>query len=265
MFEDGTTRVYFLRKALYSLKQALQILYQTFLDFFWNLDFYKTEADHGLFVSSDKTMFIAIYVDDKLQFGTDINPWIDDVIQKIWDRFWMIDLSDISYYLDMEIDVDLSKKTITLWQSIYLRKIFGQYNMSDYRLAKIPIIPGIANFFIPNKNQVKKNRVAWYQSAVGAFIWPAMQSCPNLTYSVGVLSYFCSNPRLAYIKLVKYILQYVSGTLKLSLKFDGAADTPDDMVGYTDSDFAGSKIGQKSTEAYDFMLVGATISHLSKL
>ena len=36
-------------------------------------------------------------------------------------------------------------------------------------------------------------------------------------------------------------------TLDLSLKFDGEADMPDDVVKYTDSDFAGSKTDRKSS------------------
>ena len=73
-FEDGTTRVCFLEKALYGLKQAPRVWYQTLLDFLRKLDFHKTEADHGLFVLADKTMFIAVYVDDLLLFGADIDP-----------------------------------------------------------------------------------------------------------------------------------------------------------------------------------------------
>ena len=71
-------------------------------------------------------------------------------------------------------------------------------------------------------------------------MWPAMHFCPDLAYSVGVLSRFCSNPGPAHVELVKHVLRYVSGTLELGLKFNVEADTPDDVVGYTDSDFAGS-------------------------
>ncbi len=38
----------------------------------------------------------------------------------------------------------------------------------------------------------------------------------------------------------------------------------DDVIGYTDSDFAGSKLDRKSTGGYIFMLAGAAISHSSK-
>ncbi len=99
MFEDGTTRVCFLKKALYSLKKAPRVWYQALLDFFRKLDFHKTEADHGLFVSADKTILITVYLDDLLLFGAGVDPRIDDVIQKHRDRFQMTDLGYISHYL----------------------------------------------------------------------------------------------------------------------------------------------------------------------
>ncbi len=68
-----------------------------------------------------------------------------------------------------------------------------------------------------------------------------------------------------YVELVSHVLQYVSETLELGLKFDGEAKTQDNIIGYTDSDFAGSKLDPKSTECCIFMLAVAAISHLSKL
>ncbi len=91
MFEDGKTRVCFLKKALYGLTQAWRVWYQYLLDFPRKLDFHKTEADHGWFVSTDKTFFIAVYVNDLLLFDADIDLRIDNVIQNLRDRFLMTD------------------------------------------------------------------------------------------------------------------------------------------------------------------------------
>ncbi len=126
MFEDGTPRVCFLKKALYSLNQAPRVWYQTLLNFLRKLDFYK---------------FIAVYVDYLLFFGADIDPRIDDLIQNLRDRFQMTDLGEVSHYSGMEMDVDLSKKTITFRQSTNLKKILGRYGMRDCGPAKIPISP----------------------------------------------------------------------------------------------------------------------------
>lgn len=67
------------------------------------------------------------------------------------------------------------------------------------------------------------------------------------------------------MKLVKHVLQYISETLDLCLKFDVGADTRDNVVGYTHSNFVGSITNRKSTKGYVFILARAAISHLSKL
>lgn len=83
IFEDSIIRVCLIKKALYSLKQALQVWYQTLLDFFRKLDFYKIEVDQGLFVSINKTIFITIYMDNLLLLGADIDLCIDDIMQNL--------------------------------------------------------------------------------------------------------------------------------------------------------------------------------------
>lgn len=235
------------------------------MDFLRKLDFQKTESDHGLLVSADKIIFIAVYVDDLLLFSVENDSRIDDVMQNLRDRFQMTDLGDDSHYLGMEVDTDMRKKTITLRQSTYLKKILVRYGIRDCRPAKIPISPGVANSLTTDENQADERTIAWYQSAVGALMWRAMQSGPDLAYSVGVLSRFRSNPGPVHVGLVKHVLRYVSGMLDIGLTFNGDADTPNDVVGYTDSDFAGSRSDRKSTGKYIFTLAGAAISHSSKL
>lgn len=138
-------------------------------------------------------------------------------MQNLWDRFRMTDLSNISHYFRIKVDVDLNKKTISFWLSTYLKKILGRYDMSNYKPARILISLGVANFLTLYKDQMKKSIVAWYQSAIRASIWPAMHIYPDPAYSVGILSRFYNNFGSMNIELVKYILQYVFETLDLSL------------------------------------------------
>lgn len=98
-----------------------------------------------------------------------------------------------------------------------------------------------------------------------ALIWPAILAYPNLAYVVEVLSQFGKNSGSANVELVKYFLQYLSETLDLDPASDKEIDTLDDIVGYIDFNFIGSKIDQKSTEDYIFILVEFTINHLSEL
>ena len=137
--------------------------------------------------------------------------------------------------------------------------------MSNCKPVKISISLGIANSLTHYKNQVEKSIVTWYQSVVRALMWLAIHACPDLAYWVGVLNQFCNNPGHVHLELVKQLLRYVSRILVLSLKFDGEADTPDDVVRYMNSDFARSKTNRKSTGDYIFMIAEAAIHYLSKL
>ena len=263
--EDDTRRVCRLRKALYGLKQSPRVWYKTLQDFLAKLGFKRTEADHGCFISSDKSIFIAVYVDDLLIFGAPDDPRVEQVMQHLRDRFQMTDLGKVSHYLGMEVDIDVKNKRITLRQSTYLRKIVAKYGLANCKPARLPMSPGVPNSLDPFDGQADKKTVKWFQSAIGALMWPAVHSRPDLAQAVGVLSRYCSNPGPTHVALVKQVLRYISGTLNRGLVFDGSTDTPNDIIGYTDSDFAGTKSGRKSTGGYVFLLAGAAISHSSKL
>ena len=74
----------------------------------------------------------------------------------------MIDLNDVSHYLDMKIDNDIESKTITLCQSIYLRKIVARYDMKNCKFTKILMSSRIfnsLNFFFEH---VDKETLTWY-------------------------------------------------------------------------------------------------------
>ena len=123
------------------------------------MGFHKTEADNSLFVSTDKTMFIAVYVDDLLLFGADGDTRIHKFIKHLSDRFKMTDLGDVSHYLGMEIDIDLNLKTVTVKQSTCLGKILERYGMSNCTPVKIPLNPGIANPITTYESQADKSTI----------------------------------------------------------------------------------------------------------
>lgn len=116
---------------------------------------------------------------------------------------------------------------------------------------------------MPSEDQADKETISWYQSVVGSLMWPAIHTRPDIAYAVGVLSRYCSNPGPFHCKYLQRVMRYLLGTLDIGLVF--RKDTEDDIVGNSDSDYAGTKDERKSTGAYTFMLVGALISHYSKL
>lgn len=260
LFEKGENKVCLLRKALYGLKQSPRVWYQTLQDFLQKMGFRRTESDHGVFVSED--MYIAIYVDDLLIFGKDASK-LQQLQHELKSRFRMTDLGEVSHYLGIEVDVSADKSTITLRQTTYIKKVLSRFNMLDSRPVSTPMEPGIGNTLTPSEDQADKETITWYQSVVGSLMWPAIHTRPDIAYAVGVLSRYCSNPSSLHCKYLQRIMRYLAGTLDVGLVF--RRNTQDDIVGYSDSDYAGTKDGRRSTGAYVFMLAGAPISHRSKL
>ena len=261
LFTTKPDEVCKLINALYGLKEALHILYKTLVESLKKLGFVRLELDHGIFISKDKQLFIAVYVDDLLFFGANISR-LEDIQQKLRDQFKMTDLGDISHYLGMEVDYVVGEK-ITLCQSTYLKKVLDRFKMTGCKPATVPMNPGVANSLLPYDGNADKATIKWYQSAIGSLMWPAVHTRPDIAYSVGVLSRYCSNPGPTHCNLVVQVFRYLSATLGLGITFN--SNSENDLVGYTDSDYAGLVDGRKSTGGYIFMSSNGLLSHQSKL
>lgn len=61
-----------LTKVLYRLKQAPHVWYKTLVKFFKRLGFIELEFDHEIFILTNKQLYIIIYIDSLLIFGSDI-------------------------------------------------------------------------------------------------------------------------------------------------------------------------------------------------
>ncbi len=135
----------------------------------------------------------------------------------------------------MKVDHFVSKK-ITLCQSIYLKKVLNYFMMTECKPASITIDPGVSNSLLSYDRNADKETIKWYQAVIRSFMWPAVHTRPNIAYSVGVLSQYCINLKLTHCNLVIQIFRYMSGTLDLGITF--TPNSEDELVGYTDSDYA---------------------------
>ena len=97
-----------------------------------------------------------------------------------------------------------------------------------------------------------------YASIVGSLMYAQVCTRPDISYAIGMLSRYQSNPRLDNWKATKKVVIYLKGTkdYKLTYKqFD-----PLDVVGYLDSDFVNCLDSRKLTFGYVFLLAGEAIS-----
>ena len=248
-----------LKKALYRLKQSPRVWFKTLRDFLKELSFIQSEYDHSIFIAVDKSMIIAVYINNILIFGGNEKAMkgVQDSLAKC---FKMTDLGAVSHYLGMEVDVGEEKTTIR--QSVYLSKVLKRFGCEDCKPCKIPMDPGAASHTELLTEEADKETIVYYQSAVGSLMWAVTMTHPDLAYAMLILSRYLSNPGKEHLALLKNVFRYVSGTLDVGLTF--MSEDTSDVVGFTDSDFAGVVDGCKSTGGFAFMLAGGCISHQSK-
>jgi hypothetical protein len=103
-----------------------------------------------------------------------------------------------------------------------------------------------------------------YLNAVGALMYLATTTRPDISYTVGVLARFNSNPGMSHWKAVKHLFRYLQGTKDKKLVY-----RPDDsqelFTSFTDADHGGCKDSGRSTGGYVIKFGSGAVSWSSKL
>src|SRR3954468_3470236 len=84
----------------------------------------------------------------------------------------------------------------------------------------------------------------------------------DIMLSVGVCARFQATPRQSHHKAVKHIFKYLAHTPTLGLWYP--KDAKFDLIGYTDADWAGDKVGRNSTSGACQFLARSLVSWSSK-
>jgi hypothetical protein len=102
-------------------------------------------------------------------------------------------------------------------------------------------------------------------SAVGALMFLAIATCPDIAQAVGVLCRFMSNPGPEHWKAVKHVFRYLRGSVDLCLTYAPDPSSSDLFRTYCDADHGGNPDNGRSTSAYVLKMGTGAISWSSKL
>ncbi|XP_026383688.1 uncharacterized protein LOC113279203 [Papaver somniferum] len=83
-----------------------------------------------------------------------------------------------------------------------------------------------------------------YRSMIGSLFY-LTATRPDIAFSVRCCARFQADPREPHLKAVKRIIRYINGTLDYGLLY--SMDTNNNLVAYSDADWAGCVEDRKST------------------
>ncbi|KAK5786862.1 secreted RxLR effector protein 161-like [Gossypium arboreum] len=130
--------------------------------------------------------------------------------------------------------------------------------MANSKSVSTPVAQGEKLTNSGNQNKVDEKE---YRSLVGCLLY-LTATRPNIMFGVSLLSRFMHCCNVTHFKAAKRILRHVKGTLNHGVMFKEEKELK--LIGYSDSDWAGSVDDMKSTSGYFFTLGSGVFCWSSK-
>jgi len=115
--------------------------------------------------------------------------------------------------------------------------------------CKAAITPTVMGLKLSKEDNNKDFDPSLYKSIVGSLMC-LTTTRPDIIFAVSLISGFMERPKEAHWQVEKRIMRYVKGTKMFGILYNVSECS--DLVGYTDSDWAGSVDDRKSTSGYVF-------------
>lgn len=261
-----------LLKALYGLKQGGRAWYEMLDKTMRLLGFERVQSDRSVWVwlRDGVRLIVPAYVDDLTLVGAD-RAKINSVVAELQQHFKLRILGDTSFLLGVEIARDRINGTTTLSQRQYALDVLERFDMADCNGVLTPMEPGLklSKSQSPSApEEVAEMRNVPYLQAIGSLLYLAIATRPDISFAVGVLARFASNPGVAHWKAVKHLFRYLRSTVdyKLTYRRSAMPEAPADLfTAYSDADHGGNIDNGRSTSGYIIRMAGAAISWSSRL
>nr|KYP33754.1 Retrovirus-related Pol polyprotein from transposon TNT 1-94 [Cajanus cajan] len=249
--------VFKLKKALYGLKQAPRAWYERLSKFLLEKEFTRGKVDTTLFIKRkmNDILLVQIYVDDII-FGATNDYLCKEFSNDMQSEFEMSMMGELNFFLGLQIRQ--TKNGIFINQSKYCKELLKRFGMEN---AKSMATPMSTTCYLDKDEVGKSIDVKKYRGMIGSLLYLSA-SRPDIMFSVCFCARYQSNPKESHLSAVKRIMRYLLRTTNLGLWYP--KNMSFNLVGYSDSDFAGCKTDRKSTSGTCHFIGSALVSWHSK-
>ena len=267
-FQEFPGAVGRLNKAIYGLVQAGRCWNNKFCDDMTAIGFEQAKADPCVFrkvVDGEADMVVVVHVDDILAHAKD-RATIDRFAAELGHKFKLKDMGDAGYYMGCHITRNRKARELKFDQHLYVESMVKRFDVK--KTTKIPAasgVPMLSKADEPrNPEEKEEMRKFPYREAVGALMWTATVTRPDIACAVRAVARFCENPGPAHKKAVMKIFQYLLHTKSWEITYGGQGCGLC-METYTDSDFGACLDTRRSALGAVLMLAKGAISWHSRM
>ena len=165
-------------------------------------------------------------------------------------------IGELTFFLSFQ--VKQMREGIFISQEKYTKDLLKRFKMDEYNLIKIPMP---YNGHLDLNEGGKSVDQTLYRSIIGSLLY-LTASRPDIMFSVCMCARFQASPKETHLIAVKRILRYLKHTPSIGLWYPKGALF--ELIGYSDSDYAGCKVDRKSTSGGCHLLGRSLVSWSSK-
>ncbi|KAK4408869.1 Retrovirus-related Pol polyprotein from transposon RE1 [Sesamum angolense] len=219
--------------------------------------FRRSLSEPTLYIKSqgNDTLIVSLYVDDLIYTGNN-EKMIQDFKEDMMKTFEMSDLGLMHFFLGIEINQE--KEGIFICQRKYTETLLKKFKMESCKTVTTPLVTGEK---YQKEDGSQKVDGSMYRSLIGSLLY-LTATRPDIMFATSLLSRFMQSPSQVHYAAAKRILRYLRGTKDFGIWYKSTNDAK--LLGYTDSDWAGSVDDMKSTSGYTFSLGSGIFSWASK-
>ena len=267
--EKGNDWYWRLIKSLYGLKQAGRCWHKKLNEVLESIGFKRAICEHSIWIyqRGDERVIIPVFIDD-ITIAARSKEAVQRVKTDLKAHFKLRDLGPTSFLLGVEVKRNRPNRTLTLSQRQYVLDILERFGLADCNSVTTPLDPSVrlSSAHSPTTPEdIGEMSSIPYLQAVGALMYLAIATRPDIAYSVGVLARFSKNPGLQHWKAVKHLFRYLKGTLDYKLTYSGLHPSSELFTAYTDADHGGNPDNGRSTSGYIVKMGNGAVSWSSCL
>ena len=255
-----------IEKPIYGMAQSGRRWQRSIFPWLLEFGFTQSQFDPCVFFlrSNSETILIGCYVDDLLvcTSRSDKSSLFQKFINALKAR-WEIDEEEEAVDL-LNVHFTKSEKGILLHQRPYIESLIERYVPEGIPLSFqrnwAPCsgdLPELVRRAMCSETPPEKELLKTYQSLVGALLYCATNTRPDIAFSMGMLCRAMSKPNPALLKAAYRVLYYLARHADIGLQYE--AD-PSAITAYSDSDLG----TERSTTGWDIRWQKASISYGSK-
>ena len=248
-------------RSLYGLKQSGRMWYNRLSEYLLRKRYKNDPLCPCVFIkrSGSEFVIIAVYVDDLNIIGT--TNELSEAVVNLKKEFEMKNLGKTKLCLGLQIEH--LENGIFVHQSAYISKVLKRFYMDNAHPLSTPMVVRSLDVnkdpFRPRMDDEELlGPEVPYLSAIGALMYLASHTRPDISFSVNLLARYSSCPTRRHWNGVKHILRYLRGTMDMGLYYLNVPKA--ELIGYADAGYMYDPHNARSQTGYLFTCGDTTIS-----